>query len=610
MGSLFFRKCLAWLAVAFFLLLLPTFGHANIALTGKSFQTILQNETIMGYELTKNYNTGYNPYNPGGGSLYSYTGKPVYYDPYKPEVVRSLQAVDDAPFKYPSKVKVKDLIGMKDINGKKIFTVPQSGVYTGMTCAKGIAKKALTGAPAFMLTELVFPETLADGTILASGYEFGKISDAADEEITAAEMAARIAENNGIDTSSGVSYTFPPPYDSSMPYTGEIPDLPALNTPTVSKDGREAYVVSIEDPRQFTSVSSPSGPPQTTIHWNNNLRYTYTYYIHYGTDNMYEKWLLSVNLALGPSPNPPPAGFDPANYPGLFNGSQGDFNALAELVSKDAEIELIPLDPSLMPTYFPDTDTGFMRFSGHTEIGGEDYLLGPDYTAVLNPPGVTWSGGFPYVDPSSIGLVADPSTPGGQTTIIPGSIPGIPAGSKILSVDSQTGLVKFKTPEGSESSKYLSPEEVQNIQNRVSSPYLDANGHPISYGSDYAHTSTNSTSWQNSTVTVNANPQDYSVTIPGLPGVPAYPHEFDIPTPDPWPWQDWITNPFTSILESMEITASGSPYINFNFNFPFYPEFTIQGDFSVYEDSFDTIGAFSVAFAYIMAVLIVVRSRN
>lgn len=192
-------------------------------------------------------------------------------------------------------------------------------------------------------------------------------------------------------------------------------------------------------------------------------------------------------------------------------------------------------------------------------------------------------------------------------TIIPGTIPGIPAGSKILSVDPQTGLVKFQTPEGSESSKYLSPEEIQNIQNKVASPYLDKNGLPINYGEIGTSTETSSNS---TSVTIQTNPQDYKVTIPGLPGVPAYPHTFDVPTPDPWPWQDWISNPFTSILESMEITASGSPYINFTFNFPFYPEFTIQGDFSVYEDSFDTIGAFSVAFAYIMAVLIVVRSRN
>ena len=597
MGSLFFRKCLAWLAVAFFLLLLPTFGHANIALTGKSFQAILQNETITGYELTKNYNTAYNPYNPGGGSLYSYSGKPVYYDPYKPEVVRSLQTVDDAPFKYPSKVKVKDLIGLKDINGKKIFTVPQSGVYTGMTCAKGIAKKALTGAPAFMLSELVFPETLADGTIRASGYEFGKISDAADDEITAAEMAARIAENNGIDTSAEPSQinTSDPNSATSGHSDGWNYDLSLVST---TAGANPAYLGG-------GNVFYQNASPYYTKTCNSASRQLFVYKGFYNGAYQYTYYNLVNKVFVGPVP-----GFNPADYPDLYSGSQGTFNAVADLVANDAEIELIPLDPALMPTYFPDTDTGFMRFSGHTEIGGEDYLLGPDYTAVLNPPGVTWSGGFPYVDPASIGLVADPYVPGGQTTIIPGSITGIPPGSKILSVDPQTGLVKFKTPEGSESSKYLSPEEVQNIQNRVASPYLDANGHPINYGSDYSQTPTNSTGWQNSTVTVKADPQDYSVTIPGLPGVPAYPHTFDVPTPDPWPWQDWISNPFTAILESMEITASGSPYINFNFNFPFYPEFTIQGDFSVYEDSFDTIGAFSVAFAYVMAVLIVVRSRN
>ena len=605
MGSLFFRKCLAWLAVAFFLLLLPTFGHANIALTGKSFQTILQNETIMGYELTKNYNTGYNPYNPGGGSLYSYSGKPVYYDPYKPEVVRSLQSVDDAPFKYPSKVKVKDLIGMKEINGKKIFTVPQSGVYTGMTCAKGIAKKALTGAPAFMLTELVFPETLADGTIRASGYEFGKISDAADAEITAAEMAARIAANNGIDPEGNF-------YDS-VSSTGLASVGQGVFVPDVFTGAYNYYVTSCTG---LITAGVYSNPASGANYYRSGMvlysggslplikirRFSSEIY---STDPLqYQHYYQDINLGTSPTPV---GGFDPADHSELYDGSEGTFNALADLVANDAEIELIPLDPALMPTYFPDTDTGFMRFSGHTEIGGEDYLLGPDYTAVLNPPGVTWSGGFPYVDPASIGLVAEPTVPGGQTTIIPGSIAGIPSGSKILSVDPQTGLVKFQTPEGSESSKYLSPEEVQNIQNKVASPYLDKNGLPINYGeiSTGTETSSNSTS-----VTIQTNPQDYKVTIPGLPGVPAYPHEFDVPTPDPWPWQDWISNPFTSILESMEITASGSPYINFTFNFPFYPEFTIQGDFSVYEDSFDTIGAFSVAFAYVMAVLIVVRSRN
>lgn len=595
MGSLFFRKCLAWLAVAFFLLLLPTIGHANIALTGKSFQAILQNETILGYELTKNYNAGYNPHNPGSGSLYNYTGKPLYYDPYKPEVVRTLQTVDDAPFKYPAKVKVKDLIGVKDINGKKIFVVPNASTFAGMTAAKAIAKKALTGAPAFMLSELVFPETLSDGTIKSSGYELGKISTNADSEITAAEMAARIAQNNGINTET----TPPNGVDGSYIVANGVK---YTNLGFISRSMQSAipapYTMTNPPPviyAQANSVSWYQGCNEIRI-FTGTFRTTSPKYPYY------DKYSISASDTGIPAGN-----FDPANHPQLYSGTQGSFNALADLVANDAEIELIPLDPALMPTYFPDTDTGFMRFSGHTEIGGEDYLLGPDYTAVLNPPGVTWSGGFPYVDPASIGLVADPSTPGGQTTIIPGSITGIPAGSKILSVDPQTGLVKFKTPEGSESSKYATPEEIQNIQNRVSSPYLDANGQPINYGSDYSQTSTNSTS---TSVTVQTNPQDYSVTIPGLPGVPAYPHTFDVPTPDPWPWQDWISNPFTAILESMEITASGSPYINFNFNFPFYPEFTIQGDFSVYEDSFDTIGAFSVAFAYIMAVLIVVRSRN
>ena len=595
MGSLFFRKCLAWLAVAFFLLLLPTFGHANIALTGKSFQTLLQNETITGYELTKIYNPAYSPYNPGGGSLYSYSGKPVYYDPYKPEVVRSLQAVDDAPLKYPSKVKVKDLIGMKDINGKKIFTVPQSGVYTGMTCAKGIAKKALTGAPAFMLSELVFPETLADGTIRASGYELGKISTAADSEITAAEMAARIAQNNGIDTTAQGDYG----YDS---VSGTLNVL----------DGREYTVTGIFYNQQPTGAAALGYPG--TIYWNGYWStnpvdvpaFSRIFVFSHITSGKYYYSAYVVSYAN----SVPVSGFDPANHPELYDGTQGTFNALADLVANDAEIELIPLDPALMPTFFPDTDTGFMRFSGHTEIGGEDYLLGPDYTAVLNPPGVTWSGGFPYVDPASIGLVADPTVPGGQTTILPGSITGIPAGSKILSVDPQTGLVKFQTPEGSESSKYLSPEEIQDIQNKVASPYLDQNGLPINYGETGTGTETPSNSTTSTTVQVQTNPQDYKVTVPGLPGVPDFPSTFDVPDPDPWPWASWVSNPIKTILDNMEITAAGSPYLNFPIEFPWYEPFSITIDFSEYETEISTIGGYMVALAYFMAVLFVVRARN
>lgn len=570
--------------MAFFLLLLPTFGHANIALTGKSFQALLKNETITGYELTKNYNPSYNPYNPGGGSLYSYSGKPVYYDPYKPEVVRSLQAVDDAPIKYPSKVKVKDLIGMKDINGKKIFTVPQSGVYTGMTCARGIATKALTGAPSFMLMELVFPETLADGTIKSSGYEFGKISDAADSEITAAEMQARIALNNGVPVNE--SFTG---LDGNYYYYG----------------GKKYSVNPVVSPFGVTAFGAANGYPAIYFRRSSTVNYlsydplaTYLM-VHDGGGSYHGHSVYGMEDA--------PPSFDPLQYPDLYSGSQGDFNALAELVANDAEIELIPLDPALMPTYFPDTDTGFMRFSGRTEIGGDDYLLGPDYTAVLNPPGVTWSGGFPYVDPASIGLIADPTLPGGQTTIIPSSITGIPAGSKILSVDPQTGLVKFQTPEGSESSKYLSPEEIQNIQNKVASPYLDQNGLPINYGEIGTEPPSNSTI---STVQVQTDPQDYKVTVPGLPGVPNFPSDFEVPAPDPWPWASWVSNPIKTILDNMEITAAGSPYLNFPIEFPWYEPFSITIDFSEYETEISTIGGYMVALAYFMAVLFVVRAKN
>lgn len=602
MGSLFFRKCLAWLAVAFFLLLLPTFGHANIALTGKSFQAILQNETILGYELTKNYNAGYNPYNPGGGSLYNYTGKPLYYDPYKPEVVRTLQAVDDAPIKYPSKVKVADLVGMKDVNGKKIFTVPQSGVYTGMTAASGIAKKALTGLPSFMLMELVFPETLSDGTIKSSGYEFGKISDAADQEITAAEMAARIAQNHGIETSSAIyhpNWIYHPNYADSLINSYGLMKYPPLVDDYFFWDGFPYKIITLWT---VTTAIPRTGITQGSGYWGfgngttQQIRVTAT--------------RITTDLHLIPDPisNIP---FDPSNYPELYSGSQGTFNALADLVANDAEIELIPLDPALMPTYFPDTDTGFMRFSGRTEIGGDDYLLGPDYTAVLNPPGVTWRNGFPYVDPASIGLISDPSAPGGQITIIPGSIAGIPAGSKILSVDPQTGLIKFQTPEGSESSKYGTTEEVQNLQTKVASPYLDVNGVPMTFGSD-PNALPGQTTGTNSTTTskVITEKEDYSVSIPGLPGLPSFPHEFDVPEPERWPWETWVANPIKTILDNMQITAAGSPYLNFPINFSWYPAFTLTIDFSEYETEISTIGGYMVTLAYIMAVLFVVRAKN
>ena len=587
MGSLFFRKCLAWLAVAFFLLLLPTFGHANIALTGKSFQAIINNENITGYELSKQYNSY------PGGSIYSYQGKPIYYDPYMPEAARTIQSQSSAPYKYGSTVKVKDLLSPQSLNGKTIVVIPEAGTAAAMTGAKAIAKKALSGLPGIILTELVSPEVLSDGTLAASGYELGKISDSTDSDITADDMQERIALRFGIDV-SGADDEFNT-NDGVVTANGNrysVSGAPYINTAwdnTLFNNQHVWYRTGITNKAVWDSncnaiVFAYHNPQNTNWYW-----WIRVFYIPVG-----------VNPLIGPA-----SSFDPANYPQHFSGTAGQFNALADLVANDASIEMIPLDPSLMPTYFPDTDTGFMRFAGRTEIGNEDYLIGPDWTAVLAPPGVTWSGGFPYVDPSSIGYIADNSAPGGQSTFIPGSITGIPSGSKILSVDPKTGLIKFKTPEGSESYKYGTTEEIQNLQNKVSSPYYDANGQPMTYGSS----STNSSTTTNST-TVISNREDYSVNIPDLPSVPAYPHEFDVPTPDPWPWEDWVSNPFGAMLDSMEITASGSPYIDFPINFPFYPSFTIRGDFSVYSDAFDTIGVFGVAFAYVMAVLIVVRAKN
>ncbi len=575
MGSLFFRKCLAWLIVAFFLLLLPTFVHANIALTGKSFQAIINNENIVGYELSKQYN----PY--PGGSIYSYQGKPIYYDPYMPEAARTIQSQSSAPYKYGSTVKVKDLLSPQSLNGKTIVAVPEAGTAAAMTGAKAIAKKALTGLPGIILTELVSPETLSDGTIAASGYELGKISDSNDSDITVAELKARIAQNKGIDVSS----TPADEYDVSdgkvtkngVTYTlGSHGDRPGPIYPV-----SWGYVIT--DP----ALAGPYG--------------IYVFYAHaYDGSGYYDYYSWAGGTTYAPA-----TGFDPANYPQFYANSEGVFNAVSDLVANDASVEMIPLDPSLMPTYFPDSDTGFMRFAGHTEVGNQDYLIGPDWTAVLSPPGVTWSAGFPYVDPASIGYIAENAAPGGQSTFIPGSISGIPAGSTILSVDPKTGMIKFRTPEGSESYKYGTVEEIQSLQNKVSAPYYDANGQPMTYGSS----STNSSTSTNST-TIVSNREDYSVNIPDLPGVPAYPHEFEVPTPDPWPWQDWVNNPFGAMLNSMEITASGSPYIDFPIDFPFYPAFTIRGDFSVYSEQLETIGAFGVAFAYVMAVLIVVRAKN
>lgn len=600
MGSLFFRKCLAWLVVAFFYLLLPTFGHANIALTGKSFQAVIQGETIMGYEAAMKPVLGQ-----PGGTYYNYSSNPVYYDPYKPEVARTLKSVSSADgVKYPSKVKVKDLLSMKDINGKKIFIVPAEGTYTGMTSASGIAKKALTGLPGLLLSELVFPETLADGTISASGYELGKLSDSTDINIIPEEIRKRIAKNHGIDVSEGIlsihELLNPQVYtdgifniDTVLPGDANSPSYIIHSITAWQNFGLDWY----DGPKHFlTHFSYDSNGKLTSFRENKAVFYQTSRYYLWGR-----------YIYCHSSSNPYPGGFDPSLHPELYSGTEGKFNALADLIASDAEVELIPLDPALMPTYFPDGDTGFMRFGGHTQIADDGYLIGPDYTAVLNPPGVTWGGGIPYIDPASIGYLADPVAPGGQTSIIPGSITGIPPGSTILSVDPQTGLIRFRTPEGSESSKFGTTAEIQNLQLKVSSPYLDANGQPMTYGSS----SSNSTGGNSTTTTkVITDREDYSVTVPGLPGVPNFISDFEVPEPEPWPWQQWVANPIKTILDNMAITASGSPLLNFVIDFPWYQPINLTVNFAEYETEISSMGGYMVALAYIMAVLVVVRAKN
>lgn len=606
MDKLTFRKYLAWLVVALFLMILPTLGHANITLTGKEFQALLAEENIVGYELTKTYNPSYNPYNPGQGSLYTYQGKPVYYDPYMPETARSIKPISQSPVRYAEKTPIKDLLNLVDVNGKKIFCVPDGTGAIAQSGAGAIAKRALTGLPALLLTELANPAVLADGTIAGSGYELGVLSDSSDPEITAAELKARIAQSHGIDTS-----------ESSFVW-GEPTDYTAMNLRNnfSSLIGKKIYIA----PYLFTiyhvihtSGYYVDGNPGATYSthgtwgWVVNMSTSSSLMpssvAHYGGAFACTAQQVDDPAVIGPKSI---GGFDPSAYPHLYNGSQGAFNALAELIKTDAKVEMIPLDPSLMPTYFPDTSTGFMRFGGKTDIAGENYLLGPYGTLYKKPDSMEVDPSLPYVDPASIGYIANSPAPGGVPNIIPGSIPGIPQGSTILGIDPVTGLIKFKTPSGYESSKYGSPEEIQELQRKTASPYYDGSGQPWSHGSS----SSNSTSNSTTNTTVITDREDYSVNIPDLPGLPQFPSEFDVPEPEPWPWLEWVQNPFGELIDSMEITANGSPYLDFTIDFPFYPPFTIRADFSEYESALDTMGAFSVMFAYYMAILFVVRAKK
>lgn len=602
MDKLTFRKYLAWLVVAFVLMILPTLAHANITLTGKEFQALLAEENIVGYELTKRYNPAYNPYNPGSGSLYTYQGQPVYYDPYMPEAARTVKPVSESPVRYAQKTPVKDLLNFVDVNGKKIFCVPDGTGAIAQSGAASIAKRALTGLPAMILTEWADPEILADGTIKASGYELGVLSDSSDPEITAAELKARIAQNNGIDTSGNV-------FDAATATGAAFPDQ-GVTVPSAFTGNFNYYVSSCTGLLNGGIYSFPTS--QVSYYRVGNIAYSsgseQLYRIRKFTSvqlsaNSYQHYYQDIFLGVSDSPV---GGFNPENYPDLYSGSKGTFNALADLVANDAEVEMIPLDPSLMPTYFPDTSTGFMRFGGKTDIAGENYLLGPYGTLYKKPDSMEIDPSVPYVDPASIGYIANSPGPGGVPNIIPGSIPGIPQGSTITGIDPVTGLIKFKTPQGYESSKYGTPQEIQDLQRKVASPYYDGSGQPWGYTSSSSNSTSNSTTGTK----VITNPEDYSVNIPDVPGPPEFASEFEVPEPEPWPWLEWVQNPFGELIDSMEITANGSPYLDFTIDFPFYPPFTIRADFSEYESALDTMGAFSVMFAYYMAILFVVRAKK
>lgn len=552
---------------------------ANIALTGQSFQTLLQSENIIGYEVGMTYS---GPGTPGVGYYTNYQSSPVYYDPYMPNTARTIQSESSSPIKYAAKTPVRDLLNMVDQNGNKVFTIGAEGTAVAQSAAKAIAKKALGFGSGFVIAELVDPAVLGDGTIQASGYTLGQLSSSSDPDITAAELQAKIAENNGIDTSGtgtgfspdGTVYTSPDNMQySGCSYIGPIyafpPYPPDFYATATVVGGVSGYYIQILQPSWY----NPSYP--TRKQW---LRY----------------WSPGSPVAVS-------GAFDPADYPELYQGTRGAFNALAELIDMNAEIEMNPIDPALLDIFLPDSDTAFMRYGAETSIGDKDYLIGPNGSIYPKPSSMTTN--LPQVDGSSIGLLADPTAPGGQQTIISNQIDGIPQGSTILDIDPQTGLIKFRTPEGYESTKYATTTELQTLQSKIGSPYYDGSGLPWSYSSS----SSNSTS---TTINTTVDREDYSVSIPDLPSPPSLNSTFDVPEPEPWPWADWITNPFNQLIESMQIEANGSPYLMWPINLPYAEPFTITIDFSEYESQMSQIGGYLVLFAYFMAIFIVLRAKN
>lgn len=446
-----------------------------------------------------------------------------------------------------------------------VFMITTFLIHTDRRRAEAILPVALAPAAPYLLAALVGGTTAlwcyTHGGKEAWIQAYGATLDGV--AVTKQWIQEKIAQNNGIDTDfhSGLSQDGSTYISDegllygSLQYIGPVyqTGLPSFYTTAVTRLGVSGFYIHIVD----ESYENPTVPD----------------------DRRYFRYF-------SPGTPVPASGFNPSNYPELYEGPALLTNCHA--VAKQnpdlviAYNDWTPEEPEtpVPPVYVPPVHIVATLPDGST-VDNEGNVWPP-------PPGNPWVWPGAVAPPAVV-----PGTVGGVPVQLPGmdqqtvALPqklidqlrdaGLPENAVITGAGA--GHITYKDPtDGKEKYMPIPAETAAQLPAAIAKASASSEG--IEMG---------------------------DIGVPDLPEQTSFDSTFAYDPPGEWNWTNWMNNPFQSVIDSMKIeTSAAQSQINFPVNLGF-TEFVVSADFADHSDSFSTIGGFMVIMSSIMAIMLVIK---